>query len=243
MGSNSSRVGIVLPVLNEEKILRESVEKLRIFLIDHFPYEWTIIVADNGSSDQTLNIAQQLMSEFDNIDTLYLSQRGRGRALKQAWIDNGADILVYMDIDLSTGIESLTPLVDAIEHDGFDLAVGSRLLPTSRVVGRSLKREILSRGYVFLIKCLFLSDITDAQCGFKAISSAAANTLMPLVEDNDWFLDTELLLLAERLGFKRKDIPIIWTDDPDTRVRIARTVIEDLKGLVRLRFGNRPPLR
>ena len=243
MRPNSSRVSIVLPVLNEEKILRESVEKLRMFLTDHFPYEWTIIVADNGSTDQTLNIAQQLMSEFDNIDTLYLTQRGRGRALKQAWIDNGAAILVYMDIDLSTGLESLIPLVDAIEHDGFDLAVGSRLLPASRVVGRSLKREALSRGYVFLIKCLFLSGITDAQCGFKAISGLAAKALMPLVEDNAWFFDTELLLLAERFGFKRKDIPIIWTDDPDTRVRIASTVIEDLKGLVRLRFGNQASLR
>ncbi len=242
MGSSPVSVSVVLPVLNEEKILRASVEILRQFLIDHFLYDSMIVIADNGSTDQTLNIAQQLMSEYENITTLYLSQRGRGRALKQAWIGNEADVLVYMDIDLSTSLESLTSLVDAIVQDGFDLAVGSRLLPNSKVVGRSVKREVLSRGYVFFIKCLFGSGITDAQCGFKAISNEAAHKLMPLIEDNAWFFDTELLLLAERFGFTRKDIPIVWTDDPDTRVRIVQTVTEDLKGLVRLRFGNQPQL-
>ena len=242
MESSVASVSIVLPVLNEEKILRDSIETLRQFLLDEFPYKWTIAIADNGSTDQTQNIAQSLMSEYENIAIVNLSQRGRGRALKRAWTGNEADVLVYMDIDLSTNIESLTPLVNAIVEDGFDLAVGSRLLTSSRVIGRSIKREVLSRGYVFLIKCLFFSDITDAQCGFKAISNSAAQALMPLIEDNAWFLDTELLLLAERFGFKRKDIPIIWTDDPDTRVRIGRTVLEDLKGLVRLRFGLQPQL-
>lgn len=243
VSSGTVTVSVVLPVLNEEKVLRRSVETLREFLITYLPYEWGIIIADNGSTDQTLNIAQELMAEYENIETVYLSQRGRGRALKQAWIGNYADVLVYMDIDLSTNLESLIPLVDAIVQDGFDLAVGSRLLSSSRVIDRSIKREVLSRGYVFLIKCLFFSGITDAQCGFKAISNKAANTLMPLIEDNAWFLDTELLLLAERFGLKRKDIPIVWTDDPDSRVRIANTVLEDLKGLLRLRFGGQQRLQ
>ena len=240
MTASNISVSIVLPVLNEEKILRQSVETVREFLITHFPYDWAIIIADNGSTDQTLHIARELMGQYEHVDTVYLSQRGRGRALKQAWTGSDSDVLVYMDIDLATCLESLAPLVDSIVRDGFDLAVGSRLLPSSRVVGRSVKREVLSRGYVLLIKCLFFSGITDAQCGFKAISSSAANTLLPYIKDNAWFFDTELLLLAERFGFKRKDIPIVWTDDPDSRVRIAKTVVEDLKGLMRIRFGSRP---
>ncbi len=169
MTASNISVSIVLPVLNEEKILRQSVETVREFLITHFPYDWAIIIADNGSTDQTLHIARELMGEYEHVDTLYLSQRGRGRALKQAWTGSDSDVLVYMDIDLATSLESLAPLVDSIVRDGFDLAVGSRLLPSSRVVGRSVKREVLSRGYVLLIKGLFFSGITDAQCGLKAI--------------------------------------------------------------------------
>ena len=229
---------VVIPCLNEERALPVSVRRLHEFMSNHLAdYDWAIVVADNGSTDGTLAAADTLSQEFPQVRYIRLEQRGRGRALRRAWTDSAADIVAYMDVDLSTDLAHLPPLVSAISEGGYDVAIGSRLLPDSQVVGRTLKREITSRGYSLLFRAMFFTSFRDAQCGFKAASRRAADDLAPLVEDNGWFFDSELLILAQKCGYPILELPVHWEDDPDTRVRILRTAWEDVKGLLRLKFG------
>ena len=231
-------IEIVLPVLNEERALRGSVTRLHEFLAARFDdHEWRILIADNGSTDSTPDVAAQLVRDYERVGYMRLEQRGRGRALKRAWLESRADIRAYMDIDLSTELPATVRLVDSIASGEYDLAIGSRLKAGAVVVGRSPLREVLSRGYSLLFRTMFFTKFRDAQCGFKAISRRAADDLLPLVQDTTWFFDTELLLLAEKNGYAIDEIPVRWTDDPDSRVRIVRTAWGDLKGLLRLRFG------
>ena len=240
----AATVDIVIPVLNEEVALPICIEKLMAFTYDYPERDWRIVVADNGSTDRTTDIAIELSEQHSNISLSRLEQRGRGRALKKAWRESEADVRLYMDVDLSTDLQSLPPLVAAIADDGYEVAIGSRLIKDSEVVDRTVKREITSRGYNVMIHFFFpLTKWKDAQCGFKAISRRTAENILPLVKDNAWFLDTELLLLAGKAGYGIKEIPVHWEDDPDTRVKIVSTAWEDVKGLLRLRFKGRsvPP--
>ena len=235
----SASIDIVIPVLNEERALPGSVAILREFLRDAIPNQWRIVIADNGSDDSTPEVGRGLSEEYPDVAYLRLEQRGRGRALRRAWLESQADLVSYMDVDLSTDLSAFPPLVQALEN-GYDLAIGSRLAKESTVRLRSLKREVISRSYNLLIKAMFFTGFSDAQCGFKAMTSAAARALLPHVQDQGWFFDTELLILAEKRGFRIRDIPVTWTDDPDTRVKVVRTALDDLKGLLRLRFGGLP---
>ena len=199
---------VVIPVLNEERVLSDRVETLRAFLEAHMSgYAWRITVADNGSTDGTLASARMLAGKYpDQVGFIHLDQRGRGRALRRAWLESERDILSYMDVDLSTEMEAFPKLVGAVAEEGYHLAVGSRLTASSHTT-RSLKREAVSRAYNLLIKAGFRTRFSDAQCGFKALSRSAAQTLVPLVVNNHWFFDTELLIIAEKRGFRIKDIP------------------------------------
>ncbi len=234
-------VDVVIPVLNEEQALPRCVEALRTFLgAELSEYQWRVIVADNGSTDGTLAVAQALATEHpDQVGVLHLDQRGRGLALRHAWLESDRDILSYMDVDLSTELEAFPKLVWAIAEEGYHLAVGNRLAAGSHTE-RSLKREVISRAYNVLIKVAFRARFPDAQCGFKAISREAVQALVPLVVNNHWFFDTELLIIAEKRGYRIKSIPVTWREDPDSRVNIPRTAMEDLKGLARLRFKGLP---
>ena len=231
-------VEFVIPVLNEERALPGSVERLHGFLRGAMQsYDWRIVVADNGSTDRTPAVCAELSSKYEEVGYLQLEERGRGRALRTAWFAGDADYLCYMDVDLSTELEAIPPLIDSLANGGYDLAVGSRLDKGSNVVGRTLKREVVSRCYNLIIRSMFFVRFRDAQCGFKAISRSAAHDLAPLVLDNGWFFDTELLILAEKNGYRIYELPVKWTDDPDTRVKIVKTAYDDMMGLFRLRFG------
>ena len=230
-------VDVVIPVLNEERALPGCVASLLEFLEGDSPYPFRIVIADNGSTDRTPDIAEALSQEHAEVSWSRLEMRGRGRALRKAWLESDADILTYMDVDLSTNLNAFPPLARAIGEEGFDLAVGSRLMKGSVVRKRSLKREMTSRSYNLIVKAVHFTRFSDAQCGFKAISSKAAQFLVPRVKDQGWFFDSELLILAEKGGFRIRDIPVEWVDDPDTRVRVVKTATDDLKGLLRLRFG------
>ena len=236
--SPSPSVEFVIPVLNEERALPSSVERLHGFLQEAMQaYEWRIVVADNGSTDRTPLVCEELSGEYEEVGYLRLEQRGRGRALRTAWLASDADYLCYMDVDLSTELEAIPPLIDSLATGGYDLAIGSRLKKGANVVGRTLKREVVSRCYNLIIRSMFFVRFRDAQCGFKAISRKAARDLAPLVVDNGWFFDTELLILAEKNGYRIFELPVKWEDDPDTRVKIVKTAYDDMMGLVRLRFG------
>jgi glycosyltransferase involved in cell wall biosynthesis len=233
-------VEVVIPVLNEERQLPESIRKIHTFVQHHPEREWRILVADNGSADRTPQIAAELGREIPIVGLTRLDQRGRGRAVKKAWLESKADVRCYMDVDLSTDLVHLPALVAAIADEGCDIAIGSRLAKGAVVIGRPFKREITSRGYSALFRTMFFTRFKDAQCGFKAVSARAANAILPKVRDTGWFFDTELLIIGQHSGFKIKEIPVRWVDDPDSRVKIVKTAIGDVKGLLRLRFGGIP---
>ena len=229
---------VVIPGLNEEAGLANTVATLSEFMSrDMAQYDWRIVIADNGSTDATPEIGRRLASERERVEYLRLEQRGRGRALKHAWTRSDADVVAYMDMDLSTDLSALPPLVAAILEDGAEVATGSRLARGAEVIGRSLKREIISRCYSLMFRTMFFTRFVDAQCGFKAASRRVVDEVVPLVKDTGWFFDSELLILCEKNGYPVREIPVRWEDDPDSRVRIVSTATEDIKGLLRLRFG------
>ena len=231
-------VEFVIPVLNEERALPVCIGRLHGFLRESMrAYDWRIVVADNGSTDGTPLVCEELSGKYEEVGYLRLEERGRGRALRTAWLASEGDYLCYMDVDLSTELEAIPPLIESLASGGYDLAIGSRLKSGANVVGRTLKREVVSRCYNLIIQSMFFVRFRDAQCGFKAIRRDAARELAPLVVDNGWFFDTELLILAEKNGYRIFELPVEWTDDPDTRVKIVKTAYDDMMGLFRLRFG------
>ncbi len=237
MPDRTARVDVVIPVYNEEKVLAESVTRLTAFLAQRVPYDWRVVVADNASIDGTRAVGERLAADgAGRVQYLYLAQKGRGRALRTAWLASDADVVSYMDVDLSTNIEAFPQLLAAILDDGADIAIGSRLKRGARVT-RQWKREIVSRGYNLLVKLIFpRRTFSDAQCGFKALTGQAAQRLVPLVQNNNWFFDSELLLRGEQLGYRVAEVPVEWIEDLDSRVHVVRTATEDVKGLLRVRF-------
>ena len=235
-------VEVVLPAYNEEEDLPGSVETLVAFLRTQPQCRWRVLVADNASTDDTLAAAEALAEAHPEVEAFHLPEKGRGRALRAAWLRSDADAVCYMDVDLSTDLSALPPLIDAVLGGGYDVAIGSRLTRGSRVYKRTLKREITSRCYNLLIKAMFWTRFSDAQCGFKALNRTTAQRVLPTVQDNAFFFDTELLLIAEKRGLRIFEIPVTWTDDPGTTVRVVNTALEDIRGLLRLRFGGIPKL-
>ena len=232
-------IDIVIPVYNEERDLGPSVRRLHDYLRSDFPFPAVITIADNASRDGTLAVAQGLANELTRVRVVHLDKKGRGRALRAAWLQSDARVVAYMDVDLSTDLKALHPLVAPLLSGHSDIAIGSRLARGARVT-RGPKREIISRCYMLVLRLSLGAHFTDAQCGFKAVRTSVAKQLLPLVKDEAWFFDTELLILAQRAGLRVHEVPVDWTDDPDSRVAIMRTAIEDLRGVVRLRFGARP---
>ena len=229
------KVDIVIPVYNEEAELKRSIAKLTSFLSRNFKYKYNIVIADNASRDSTLKIAKSLSKNISNVTFIHLDKKGRGRALKKAWMNSKADVVSYMDVDLSTNLEHFIEIVDSIIHHNYDLGVGSRLRKGS-VVERSLKRQILSVGYNLLLKMFFMHKFTDAQCGFKAIKRQVAQKLIPMTTDQNWFFDTELLLLAERYNYRVFEVPVKWVERKKSKVRIFKTIFEYLTSIVRMRL-------
>ena len=226
-------VDIVVPVYNEQAGLERSIRRLHRFLSSNMPFAWRIVIADNASTDATLTIARSLSFELSRTRVVHLPAKGRGRALRTAWSQSGADVLCYMDVDLSTDLRALLPLVAALVSGHSDVAIGTRLHRGSRVV-RGRKRDVISRGYNRLLRLVLGARFSDAQCGFKAIRADVAAMLLPAVQDDGWFFDTELLVLAQRRGLRIHEVPVDWVDDPDSRVDIISTALADLRGVARL---------
>lgn len=224
---------VVLPVLDEAHVLEKSVELLHDHLLLHMPHPWRITIADNASTDGTLDVALGLAGRLDRIRVLHIDRRGRGLALKTAWSSSDAQVLAYTDVDLSTDLGALVPLVAPLIAGTAEVAIGSRLAPGS-AVERGARRELISRSYNLLLRKLFAVHFSDAQCGFKAVRSDAAAILIPAIDDDAWFFDTELLLLAEHNALRMHEVPVRWVEDPDSRVRILRTAIADLRGMARM---------
>jgi Glycosyl transferase family 2 len=233
LGQQTVDVEIVVPVYNEEDDLAVSISRLHTYLSRNFPLSWLITVADNASTDSTWAIACRLARELDGVRAQRLAEKGRGRALRAAWSGSKASVVAYMDVDLSTDLDALLPLVAPLISGHSDVAIGSRLAHGARVV-RGAKREFISRTYNLILRATLRNSFSDAQCGFKAMRAEAARRLLPLVEDNAWFFDTELLVLAERSGLRVHEVAVDWVDDPGSTVDIVRTARDDLKGIARM---------
>ena len=226
-------VDIVVPVLNEEKILQSSIETLDEYMMENLPYRYQITIADNGSQDNTLKIAKNLAQNHQSVRVVRLAERGRGRALKQVWQSSQADILTYMDVDLSTSLDDFPPMIQPLVAGEAGVAIGSRLMKKSKT-SRGFKREFISRCYNKIIKLTSQTKFSDAQCGFKAIRRDVAKRFLPKIKDNEWFFDTELLIKTERAGVPIHEQPVTWIEDTDSRVKIVKTAVDDLKGLHRV---------
>lgn len=226
-------VEVVVPVYNEAAQLAERITALRTFLDESFPFRTLVTVVDNASTDDTDQVARQLAASLRGVASMHLPRKGRGYALRAAWSTSDAPVVAYMDVDLSTSLSALLPLVAPLLSGHRDVTIGSRLAPGAEVV-RGPKRELISRTYNLLLKLTLRGRFSDAQCGFKALRRDAAQKLLPLVEDNEWFFDTELLVTAERLGLRIGEVPVDWVDDLDSRVHIASTARDDLLGVWRM---------
>ena len=228
-----SMVDVTVPVYNEEHVLRISIERLHSYLAASFPFRWQITIADNASTDGTRAIAHELAAELANVRVVEIDRKGRGLALRTAWSSSTAEIVAYMDVDLSTGVNALLPLVASIHSGHSEIGIGSRLSPAA-LVARGPRREFISRCYNRVLRLVFVNRFRDAQCGFKVARRDIVDLLLPLVKDNAWFFDTELLLVAEHNGLRVLEIPVDWVDDPDSRVHVVSTATEDLKGVLRV---------
>jgi glycosyltransferase involved in cell wall biosynthesis len=227
---------VVVPVYNEQASLERSVGTLHAYLSAEFDVPWIITIADNASTDATLEIATLLTYDLDRVGLLHLDEKGRGQALKRAWLESSAQVVAYVDVDLSTDLRGLPPLIAPLRSGHSDIAIGTRLAASSRVT-RGGKREFISRSYNFLLRRIMGAQFSDAQCGFKAMRTDVAAKLLPLVEDAGWFFDTELLILAERSGMRIHEVPVDWVDDPDSRVDVVATAKGDLRGMWRVTRG------
>ena len=227
---------MVVPVYNEADALEASITTLRRYLDESFPFRTVVTIADNGSTDGTALVAQKLASNLRGVQAMILTRKGRGYALRTAWSASQAEVVAYMDVDLSTSLTALLPMVGSVLSGHSDIAIGTRLARGSRVV-RGPKRELISRAYSHIVRVALRSRLSDFQCGFKAIRRERALQILPLVDDNEWFFDTELLVTAERLGVRITETPVEWTDDPNSSVDIVTTAANDLRGIWRIAHG------
>jgi putative flippase GtrA len=226
-------VDVVVPVYNESHVLESSINQLHDYLTQSFPFTWRITIVDNASTDDTLALATALAQRWAEVRVRHLDRKGRGLALRDAWTNSDATVCAYMDVDLSTGLDALLPLVAPLVTGHSDLAIGSRLA-AGATVARGPRREIISRTYNLILRVVFANRFRDAQCGFKAIRTDIARRLVPVVVDDGWFFDTELLLVAEHNGLRVHEVPVDWIDDPDSRVHVRRTATDDLRGVLRV---------
>ncbi|MBI5087513.1 MAG: glycosyltransferase [Actinobacteria bacterium] len=231
--SDGPVVDVVVPVFNEAHVLEASITTLHRYLSSSFPFTWRITIVDNASTDDTLTVASALADRLQGVAVRHLDRKGRGLALRDAWTSSDATVCAYMDVDLSTGLDALLPLVAPLVTGHSDLAIGSRLAPGA-TVARGPRREIISRTYNVILRVVFANRFRDAQCGFKAIRTDVARLLVPAVADDGWFFDTELLLVAEHNGLRVHEVPVDWVDDPDSRVQVRRTAADDLRGVWRV---------
>jgi putative flippase GtrA len=226
-------VEVVVPVHNEQRVLEASVGRLHRYLAASFPFAFRVTIADNASTDATWLLAKRLAERLPDVRAVHVAEKGRGRALRQVWSASEADVVAYMDVDLSTGLEALLPLVAPLLSGHSDLAIGTRLANGAAVV-RGPRRELVSRGYNLLLRTAMRARFTDAQCGFKAGRTEVVRALLPDVEDQEWFFDTELLLAAQHHGLRIHEVPVDWVEDTDSRVDLVRTALDDLRGMARV---------
>ncbi|WP_226012369.1 flippase-like domain-containing protein [Halomicrobium salinisoli] len=218
-------VSVVLPAYNEEETLEETVEVTLSTLASFLPDgRFEVIVAEDGCEDRTPEIADRLAGEDERVRHVHSDERlGRGGALEYAFRRAEGSTLVYFDTDLATDMRHLEELVESIRSGEYDVATGSRWLPENPA-DRPPRRAVSSRGYNVLVRLFLRSDLKDHQCGFKAFDRDALFDLLDGVEDEHWFWDTEVLVRAQREGYRVREFPVDWTPKGDSKVDLVRDV-------------------
>jgi len=229
-------LNVTLPVFNEASCLRESVSRV-VRMLDTIEESFEVVIVDNGSTDETPQLAKRLAEEDPRIRMIRLEKAGRGAAIKRSWLLTRAQIVSYMDIDLSTDLACFPALIAPLRRQEAPLVVGSRLHKDADV-SRCWHRDSISRIYVKLVQHVLGDRLSDFQCGFKAADRRTIGAILPLVQNDSWFFDTELVFVAKRLGFRVSEVPVRWNEDRDSRVRILPTILEDLLGICRLRWDS-----
>lgn len=230
----NSKIEITIPVLNEEKTLKMQMFKIVAFLDKEcVKYgDVSIVIADNGSSDRTQELAIELSKQNSRIRYLRLEKKGVGLALKASWLSSTADIVGYMDLDLATDLKHLHQVFDALLNNDYQMVTGTRLAKESIVIGRSPLRNFTSKVFNKILNFKFNGSFTDGMCGFKFLKRNILNNLMEYGANNDgWFFSTELLVVADYKNYKLLDLPVIWIDDPNSKVKIIKLAIEYLKAM------------
>ncbi|MCS6930368.1 MAG: glycosyltransferase [Saprospiraceae bacterium] len=230
---------VTIPVLNEAATLQRQVSILHQFLCDHFPArqrQWKIIIADNGSTDATPELARELSRKLPEVTLVRVPEKGVGLALKTSWLQSEADIVGYMDLDLATDLHHFIQAYNALATEGYDLVYGTRLHPRAKVIGRTLKREVTSRVFNFIVRHYLGTHFSDGMCGFKWLKRTHVPALIAGgAVSNGWFFSTELLAVAEWQGLNICELPIRWTDDANSKVNIPKLAYEYLKAMVILK--------
>lgn len=229
------KIEITIPVYNEESSLKEKVIELYNYLSCFIEYEIIIVIADNGSTDNTQAIGEQLSADFPTIKYLAVGQKGVGLALKQSWSRSDADIIACMDLDLSTDVNHIPEAIRYLVNHAYDIVYASRLATKSRVIGRGLKREISSRSFNFIIRNYLGVKISDAMCGFIFLKRSYFDILVKGTKNDKWFFQAEILVVSEWLNLKMKELPVVWKDDPNSKVKVVPLAIEYLKAMYSLR--------
>jgi glycosyltransferase involved in cell wall biosynthesis len=233
----SSKIEITIPILNEEFRLEQGVTEAVEFLENSGIDNYSIVLADNGSTDNTEQIAQSLTKRFPTVKAIKVSKRGVGLALKQSWGSSEADFIGYMDVDLATDLNHILEAYRILQGEEVDVVNGSRLLPNSQVKNRSIIRGITSHGFNYLLKALLKVNISDGMCGFKFLKKTSYDKILKSgLENNEWFFCTELLVKAEWMGMNIHEIPVKWEDDSDSRVELFKTITKYLKEIKRLKL-------
>jgi glycosyltransferase involved in cell wall biosynthesis len=215
------QISVVFPAYNEAEYLEVAVERVTQTLED-FTHSFEIVIAEDGSTDGTAERAEEIALRFSHVKRIHMERRlGRGTALGNAFRQCNGDVFVYMDLDLATDLKYLKPLVEAITVENYDLCLGSRNLPESKVK-RTLVRSIASKSYNFIVRLVLGSKISDHQCGFKAFKRETLIETMKEVHATHWFWDTEILIEAVHNGYKIKEIPVEWKSRSKTKVNLFR---------------------
>jgi len=228
---------IVIPVYNEEEQLEQSILTLHHFLSTEYPSsQWRITIANNGSRDSTKEIAVNLVKTHKNINYFHLDGKGFGKAVKSVWKDSPYSILGFMDLDLSTDLKHLPEAIDILLDSRTDIVVGNRLLPKSVVENRSPLREITSRSFNLILKTYLKVRFSDGMCGFKFIRRESCAKLLDFgIQNDEWFFSTELLIIAEWLGFKIYELPIRWVDTDQSKAKMFELTKKYLGEMVRVK--------
>ena len=227
---------VVIPSYNEEEILEKNTIEVYNFLKKNIKdYRWRIIISDNCSLDRTLDLAKRLSKRYKNISYVHMNKRSKSLAIKKIWLAEEADVYMYMDADLSTDLKHIPDLLLGIEK-GNDLVTGSRTSEESKT-SRNFNRHIISLALILMLKILFSTSLSDFQCGFKAINKKIRNNILPKMKATEHgFMDAEMLIVAHKKGYKVLEVPVIWQDERESRIKVFAGIFDALKNMLKIKY-------